>query len=314
MRRCFLSPGRAICALAAAVLASGCGQPLPAAAPTASAAPPKTAPAPAPALPAANLPADPVVRKLYEEIMAKNNAVQSYTCDWEGSERATVIEGARAGEVFELVHTESRAFKRPQLLHVRSAQVKHSALLWREGLVWETYVDGAFSWQYNHAGPPGSGQAAAGAFGGKLSDAQRAEIARRQETAHIFRANIAQLRAGGVWDTKIWPDRESLLSPFALCDLSTLALDTEDAETWTFSAKPATRAAENLRQLKVIIGKSDGILRELRGALAQTDGENVQKVSNLKLNPELPDATFQFTPPAGVEVTDSTEMELQHAK
>ena len=87
-------------------------------------------------------------------------------------------------------------------------------------------------------------------------------------------------------------------------------LESEDADKWVFSAKPIARIAKNYGQITLIIGKADGILQETRCSLAGGEGENVQRISNVVLNPELPDATFEFTPPDGVEVTDSTDMEI----
>ena len=267
------------------------------------------APNPLPAVPAPPpVKLEPALQKLVDEIMAKNNAVRSYTCIWDGSETLKITKGPRAGQTGELAFHEERAFKRPERLRVKSTQLEHTIMPGLTGQVRDKVVDGTTGWEYLQT-PAGAGQKMVAAMRKDLPEAEKADIIRRHEAPHVFRTDIQRLREAGVWETRIWPRWEQLLVPFNLCDMSTLKLESEDEGQWIFSAKPIA-LAKGVERITLTIAKMDGILREMRGTLADGAGENVQRISNLVLNPDLPDETFAFTPPAGVEMTDATEMNI----
>jgi hypothetical protein len=248
---------------------------------------------------------EPALQKVVDEIRAKNDAVRSYTCVWDGSETSKVTQGPRAGQMVELAHHEERAFKRPERLRVKSTQLKHTIMPWMTGQVRDKVVDGTTEWEYLQT-PSGAGQELVAAVGKNLSEAEKAERIRLHEAPHVFRTDIQRLREAGIWEKRIWPEWEQLLVPFNLCDMSTLKLESEVEGQWVFSAKPVARL-KRIERITLTIAKTDGVLREMRGSLADGEGENVQRISNLVLNPELPDETFQFTPPEGVEQSDSTD-------
>ena len=250
---------------------------------------------------------EPALQKVVDEIMAKNNAVCSYTCVWDGSETFKILKGPRAGQVAELAFHEERAFKRPERLRVKSTQLEHTIMPGLTGQVRDKVVDGTTGWEYLQT-PAGAGQKMVAAMRKDLPEAEKADIIRRHEAPHVFRTDIQRLREAGVWETRIWPRWEQLLVPFNLCDMSTLKLESEDEGQWIFSAKPIA-LAKGVERITLTIGKMDGILREIRGTLTK-GGENVQRISNLVLNPDLPEETFAFTPPEGVEMTDSTDMDI----
>lgn len=250
---------------------------------------------------------EPALQKVVDEIMAKNNAVRSYTCVWDGSETFKMTKGPRAGQTAELAFHEERTFKRPDRLRVKFTQVKH-AMAGLTGQVRDQVIDGATCWDYLQT-PSGAGQELVAAVGKNLSETEKADRVRRHEAPHLWRTDIQRLREAGIWEKRVWPEWERLLVPFNLCDMSTLKLESEDEGKWVFSAKPIARA-KRIERITLTIAKADGILREMRGSLADGGGENVQRISDLVLNPDLPDETFAFTPPEGVELTDSTDMEI----
>lgn len=263
--------------------------------------PPPEVPAPPPVM------LEPALQKLVDEIMAKNNAVSSYTCVWDGSETSKIPKGPRAGQMAEWEFHEERAFKRPDRLRIKFTSVKNP-MAHLTGQVRDQVIDGATCWDYLQT-PSGAGQELVAAMRKDLPEAEKADIIHRHEAPHVFRKDIQRLREAGVWETRVWPEWERLLVPFNLCDMATLKLESEDEGQWVFSAKPIARM-KYFERIRLAIGKTDGILREMRGTLADGAGENVQRISNLVLNPDLPDETFAFTPPEGVELTDSTDMEI----
>jgi hypothetical protein len=251
---------------------------------------------------------EPALQKLVDEIMAKNNAVRSYTCVWDSSETLKITKGPRAGQTGELAVHEERAFKRPERLRAKSTQLEHTFMPGMAGQVRDKVVDGTTGWEYLQT-PAGAGQKMVAAMRKNLSEAEKADIIRRHEAPHVWRTDLQRLREAGVWETRIWPEWEPLLVPFNLCDMATLKLESEDEGQWVFSAKPIA-LAKAVERLTLTIGKTDGILREIRGILADGAGENIQRISNLVLNPDLPDETFAFTPPEGVEMTDATDGDI----
>ncbi len=250
---------------------------------------------------------EPALQKVVDEIMAKNNDVRSYTCVWDGSETSKIPKGPRAGQMAEWEFHEERAFKRPDRLRIKFTSVKNP-MAHLTGQVRDQVIDGATCWDYLQT-PAGAGQKMVAAMRKNLSEAEKTDIIRRHEAPHVFRNDIQRLREAGVWETHVLPEWERLLVPFKLCDMSTLKLESEDEDQWVFSAKPI-RLMKFYERITLTIAKADGILREMRGTLADGAGENVQRISNLVLNPDLPDATFAFTPPEGVEMTDSTDMNI----
>ncbi len=262
---------------------------------------PPAVPAPPPVM------LEPALQKVVDEIMAKNNAVRSYTCVWDGSETSKITKGPRAGQMAEYAFHEERAFKRPDRLRVKLTQVKH-AMAGLTGQVRDQVIDGATCWDYLQT-PSGAGQELVAAMRKDLPEAEKADIIRRHEAPHVWRKDIQRLREAGIWETRVWHEWERLLVPFNLCDMSTLKLESEDEGQWVFSAKPIA-FAKRIERITLTIAKTDGVLREMRSSLAEDGGENVQRISDFVLNPDLPDETFAFTPPEGVELTDSTDMEI----
>jgi len=275
---------------------AGCGKapapaPPPPLPPAAVVPPARPVPAPIPVFPE-----DPVARGLYEEITAACAAVESYTCDWQGRETGQISGGPNAGQAYEMIHSEQRVFQKPGKLYVKHRQVAHphDQLV---GELRERFVDGAHVWEYVQPAT-------------RSGDEGAAKAKRASEHPHVFHKDIAKLRAAGFWEQKVWPGLEPFLFPFFVCDVASLRLESETDAAWTFIARPKAEAAQTLSEVWVRIGKADYMLQEQRATLRSGRGENVQTVSNLVLNPALPDAQFTYTPPAGLEVLDRTEDDL----
>lgn len=265
----------------------------------------------APRTPAPPLLSDAELQTLIDKINAMNQAVRSYTCTWDGSEISTGG-GVTDGPVREIAHHEERAFKRPQMFKATITQVK-GLVLGTTGQTQEYYADGTTLWQYTPT-PSAAGAKLAAAIRKDLSDAEKAEMIQRREAPRAYRKDINRLREAGLWDEKIWPAMENLLSPFSMCDMNRLKLESEDADTWVFVARPAAHLSAEYRLIRTTIGKADGIMRKRQCVLVRVRGENMQQVSNLVLNPDLPDAMFTFSPPEGTEIVDRTDEEINAGK
>ncbi len=68
-------------------------------------------------------------------------------------------------------------------------------------------------------------------------------------------------------------------------------------------------AAQFIGKMRVYVGQQDGFTHKTE--MVGKDGTNVvmtQEFKNLKFNPDIPDDTFVFTPPADVRIVDMTDM------
>jgi len=248
----------------------------------------------------------PVVDKIVEEILVRNQAVQSYTCAWDTTETSRA---GGTGPARELIQHEERNFKRPQFFRAKVTQEK-GPLPGTDGQVYELIADGMTFWKYVPK-PSSAGAKFAAAIRKNVSQEERAAMIRKSESPRVFRQDIGKLREAGAWEEKLWPATENLLLPFSMCETKTLFLESDNPDTWVFCARPVRELKADYSLIRVTIAKADGILRERECTLAKSRGKKVQRVGNLVLNPELADGTFTFTPPEGVEVVDQTGDEIK---
>lgn len=268
---------------------------------------PAAAPAaPAPGTGAAHPIRGPVVDKILEEVLAKNQAVQGYTCTLDSTETARA---GGSGPARELIQHEERVFKRPQFFRAKVTQEKGS-LPGTDGQVYELVADGTTFWKHLPK-PSSAGAKFAAAIRKNVSQEERAAMIRKSESPRVFRQDIGKLREAGAWEEKLWPAMEDLLLPFSMCAMKSLFLESDNPDTWVFCARPINELKKDYSLIRVTIAKADGILRERECILAKGLGKKVQRVSNLVLNPELADDTFTFTPPGGAEVVDQTGDEIK---
>ena len=248
----------------------------------------------------------PVVDKIVEEVFAKNQAVQSYTCTLDSTETSRA---GGSGPARELIQHEERVFKRPQFFRAKVTPEK-GLLPGTDGQSHEFIVDGTTLWKYVPK-PSGIGAKLAVSMRKDLSQEERSALIRKSESPRVFRQDIGKLREAGVWEEKLWPATEDLLLPFSMCEIKSLFLESENADSWVFCARPLPEFKQDYRLIRVTIAKADGILRERECTLAKIRGSKIQRVSNLVLNPELADGMFIFTPPEGAEVIDTTSEEIK---
>ena len=179
------------CLVTSAVLAgcSQCGRQAPEPQEPA-AAPPGAAPETGAAQPIRG----PVVDKIVEEVLARNQAVQSYTCTWDSTETSR---SAASGPARELIQREERAFKRPQFFRAKVTQEK-GLLPGTDGQVYESIADGTALWKYVPK-PSNVGAKFAASIRKNLSQEERAAMIRKSESPRVFRQDIGSLREAGVW-------------------------------------------------------------------------------------------------------------------
>ncbi|OGV73120.1 MAG: hypothetical protein A3K19_19860 [Lentisphaerae bacterium RIFOXYB12_FULL_65_16] len=115
----------------------------------------------------------------------------------------------------------------------------------------------------------------------------------------------------------------NLSKPFQGLKRDTISLvgsETLDGvETQVFEATPDAQGAPNNPlpsdgKMKVWLGTADGMVRKV--AMADPAGAEVmtQTYSNVKINGDIPDSKFEFTPPEGAQVMDMTEQALKMMK
>ncbi len=268
--------------------------------------PPAPPPAPIPqeeSLPPDLLLDDPSLQNIVREIQAKLDLVHS--CRWrvEGSE-----EMERKGKHFRLAFTQEAQFRRPDCFAGRMTQLEH-VFPGLAGSVTEDHSDGQVRWQYTR-NAPGSGEMMVNMMRNR-SEEEKARLIRRHETPTAWKSDLHRLREAGVRESDLVHPENTLFRPFHLCDPATITLESETAEEWVLSACPVARLSEMYDRVTLRIGKEDGILRERQCRGLGGTGENVQRFSDVVLNPELPDDLGQFLPPDGVEVRDNTDDELR---
>jgi outer membrane lipoprotein-sorting protein len=249
---------------------------------------------------------DPALAKTLAEIQAKLDAIQSYTC---------VIESYHAsqarGKKLELAYREERSFKRPDRFAGKSEQLKHASP-GMVGQMCENYFDGDVHWQYVRSAP-GSGQKMVEAMAARspLSEAEKAERIKSHETPRAYKDDLRRLRDAHISIDELWYQPGLLTNPFKDCDLSSLKLVEEDENQWRFHALPEGKAKKEYGVLVITIGKADGVLREIATQGNDNKSQGYTRVSDVKLNPDLPESTFHFSPPQGTEVKDSTDDEIR---
>lgn len=88
-------------------------------------------------------------------------------------------------------------------------------------------------------------------------------------------------------------------------------LDGEDV--YVFEGKSSQVEEKGLEgfkpgKIKMYIGTNDGILRKMITYDLKDNEMTAQRYKNIKLNQDIPDSTFVFTPPEGTQVVDMTDM------
>ncbi len=93
---------------------------------------------------------------------------------------------------------------------------------------------------------------------------------------------------------------------------------TDGGEVFVFEGVPALPKMPQVpfkpAKMQVSVGAEDGLLR--KSVMFDADGKEMmsQAYTNVEVNVDIPEDTFQFTPPEGVQVTDMTEDVLNMLK
>jgi len=208
----------------------------------------------------------------------------------------------------ELAYREECCFRRPNLSYTKHTQTKH-IIPGATGAVTLSVCDGTTFWHLMQ-NAPGSGREMAAKMKA-VSPERIEEMIRRHETPQLYKCDLQRLDAAGysVADVSLVG---MLLEPFDLCDMSTLRLTKEDASVWVFDAR--ARAGIEGGKIRITIGRSDGILRKMEFLYDAGEAASTDTVSDVRINPTLPDGLFVFTPPAGVEAKDNTDSMIQDLK
>lgn len=229
--------------------------------------------------------------------------VQEYVCGGEISLRtAGEVRGKEVRN--HIVDQIEWNFRRPNLAVHRGTSVKTVLPAW-EGKKTDTYYNAAYRWTIETY-PPGAGE--------KLADAKKMppglkRIAfinsYRQPKATKFDLN--KFRDAGLADY-FRDSIDVLLNPFKHCEIETITIEREDDEVWVFVANPRQGWDHPMKfiSIRLTIGKSDGVVRET--AYDGNEGNDwTFSISDVRLNPDLDDSVFEFTPPEGIDVEDGTD-------
>jgi len=238
-----------------------------------------------------------------KEIEGKQATVQSYTC--------TLISTGLMDLPMPAPEFETRAtisFKRPHFYAITEVHAKHPSPKLAE-LTATTVIDGQMWWELRQPAP-GSGKRVLERMG-KTPTEKDADFIARHDAASVLQRNFPVLQRAGATDDVLAEEMKSPLAPFALCDKSTLKLESQDDNLWVFTARARTSLENVPESLRLNVSKADGMLRALRAD--STDGKSNLSivVEEIQINPQLADTVFQFTPPPGVAVTEISEDEAE---
>jgi len=247
---------------------------------------------------------DPKAKAAAEVMAAKLSTLREYTCT------ISTINTLPKGQI---AMTEQLWAKGPKRLVVQQ-NTAHLAAALRGS---RTYVYDDGNTVITHTQPaPGAAEAFTKKIieGGKTTLEQARKMAEPFAKASAQRYDMQRLRSSpGLADVNFYADW--LGNPFHNCDMATLRLDGETTSAWHLSS--SYKAVPRAGVAKYMIAKADGTVRRVDLVLptAQADVQmpTIVTVSNILLNPPqgIPDATFNYTPPAGVTLTDGTDQIIE---
>lgn len=252
---------------------------------------------------------DPAARAAAETIMEKLADVQEYSCVVDSVFLRTTGEQGNVRQIEEVSRCEWY-FRRPNLGMRRCEDLKKDTNPLSEGTVMETYYDGTYWWEYQQR-PVGFGEKAADAAG--ITDIERRqEYIDFMERPWVIKYALQPFIDAGL-DGYRGDQADILLRPFKYCNLKTLSLESETEDVWIFTAEPARGdwLPRSYVSERIVVGKADGVRRESNYDHGDLRGHGSITISNVRLNPELDDSTFHFTPPQGVRVVDDTDKRIE---
>lgn len=267
-----------------------------------------------PAAPASTAPGD--VHKLIADLEARWNAVKSYS--------ATVtLESKRSSKEknMEMSSVQEFSFRRPNLFHEQTTQIKNDGAAWSVGSKSTTVIDGPNLMRYVQ-NVPGSGQLFADAFskprpggGPPPNKAQIEKMARDHETPHVYHYDLQALTQAGISGEKEFTQAYLPLDPFRLsfCDMNSVVLESENESSWIFGAAASSASMNKGGRERLTIDKKDGIVRmiETFPPPGQEGWSSTETFTNVQVNPTLDDSLFVFNSPPGAVVEDQTQSRIE---
>lgn len=244
---------------------------------------------------------DPKAKAAVEQIQKLIAGIREYTC---------TVQTSTALPKGSLSMTEQFWCKPPVLLNVQ-ANREHPVATVRGNTTFY-YSDGKTLVLHQKPGP-----GAMAAFTEMFSKSGRASADQVQRMASdaakpkAFRYDLAKLGAAGMKTDGLFYS-EHVMKPFSSCNMETVMLESETADAWTLSAVYNYPGGQGKSSL--VIGKKDGAVRSI--VTDSSAGKTTVAISGLQINPAagIPAATFQYTPPPGVTVTDNTDAFIQQKK
>lgn len=199
------------------------------------------------------------------------------------------------------IHSE-RKYRRPNLF-ASSATYQKSLIRGGAGMTQIAVQDGTILWQVVQ-----KSEATLARLKRKWAKNKRLSVEAREKKEESF-----LIPAGTTFDLAAWEaaDQDAggqlrigyILNPLESLDMNTMSLESEDEEVWTMTGGPSseTLKALGIATLNVQIGKADGILRRVDFGGESAEGAIV--ISDVKINPGLPNDTFSAGPPDDVKMT-----------
>ena len=181
-----------------------------------------------------------------------------------------------------------------------------------KGMVSHTIIDGKTYWNHMQSAP-GSGKALVESMrklGMKQADIQKAIKQHREPK--VIKFDLTKLNDAGfpiAWALNF----TNPLTPFVHCDVATLKIENEEADSWIFSAKPYPAGPFQAATTDFIVGiyKDSGVLKYAEYGVAGGLIKQAVKDVTLAPNPPLADSLFTFKVPDGLTALDQTDIMLQ---
>jgi hypothetical protein len=210
------------------------------------------------------------------------------------------------------IRDDSLSARRSGEVFVKSIQTE-SAIPTTKGMVSYTIIDGKTWWKHQQTAP-GSGKALVESMknhGMKQADIQTAIAQHRKPI--LAKCDLAKLKEAG-FSPNYLLNFTNPLTPFVNCDLTTLKIENEEADSWIFSAQPNPSLPFQSAGMTFVAAayKDNGILKYAEYA---SPGLMVTKQSVTDVivapNPPLQDSLFTFKSPPGLVAEDQTDLAVK---
>jgi len=205
---------------------------------------------------------------------------------------------------------EVRCYKKTGFSYCKSTNTRHFIPLMKGNVSYHV-IDGKTGWLYTK-NAPGTGKLLLESMKGKMPKEKQEVMIKNHEQPKIFKWDINRLLMAGMSAQDI-VSYGILLNPFSRCDMAELKLESEDAQSWIFIAKPKSRNITTITT-RIKINKQNGIAEQFEYRDKKGKNHTTEKFSNVKINPVFPENQFTFQPPPGIPVKDETTQLINSRK